>query len=382
LLFTLMLLTPSRLSFGQIAIPVKIDATVGLDEPTRELISRLPREVHDQLIAALQEALPLLDKSVDKYLAQVNGILDHQINHAQCSLTGVIAEADRRLKLPLTREKGPLELFDDFEKSELGRLRESSNAAFHARVYGDVFYEATVTYCEMEFSGSAVNTRDNENKYRQLDYMWLRLRDVCGDSDAQDCLKKTRKHTQTLIDISDARDVSFAMGTEKMKEVPTPPNRGLTDSIFTPFNRGLYETSLAQLLAIADGIALAKVNREHSAAEWAFRARNTLQEVGAEISSARKALEPKLVLCSYWVSPVQVQEAVKDADFADSHLNEIGVMLQMAAKLDRANQIASFLELNVALKRVRNDIDLIKSAKAGGPYPGPSGCTVNIPQRF
>jgi hypothetical protein len=219
-LITFALFFPSMPAAGQ-GIPVHVDATVGLDEPTRELISKLPQNIHDQLIASLNDALPILQKSVDGYLAKVNDILDHQINHAQCSVTGVMAEANRRLKnLPAIRDKGPLELLDVYENSELGRIRQSSAAAFYARVYGDVFYEASVTYCEMEFSGAAVNTRQDENKYRQLNYMWLRLSGSCNN--AGDCVKKQREVTQHLIDISDKRDVQFTGATQKLAMVPKP----------------------------------------------------------------------------------------------------------------------------------------------------------------
>jgi hypothetical protein len=92
-------------------IQVGVNTSVGLDDRTLDLLNRLPKEVREQIVNAVGDALPILDKSVNAYLAKINEILDRQINHAQCSMTGVIAEVDRRAKIG--REKGPLELFDE-----------------------------------------------------------------------------------------------------------------------------------------------------------------------------------------------------------------------------------------------------------------------------
>jgi hypothetical protein len=230
----LVLLCASAPVVGQFTV----DATVGLDEQTRELINRLPANVREQVLATLKDALPLLDKSVDGYLAKVNDILDHQIDHAQCAATGVIAEVDRRVKLPLTREKGPLEIFDDFEKSELGRIRQSSSAAFYARVYGDLFNEATVTYCEMEISGAAENARDDENRYRLLSSTWFRLRNTC--SDVSDCVTNERSAVQNTIKGSDIRDVQLVRASERLAKVAEPKAPGFFQSFdVKPYNIAL-----------------------------------------------------------------------------------------------------------------------------------------------
>src|SRR5579863_8220338 len=96
-----------------------INTVVGLDGPTRELIEGLPSALQQHILEALKGGLHLLDASADTYLNKMNDILDHQINHAQCSTTGIMAEAKRRLQLPFTREKGPLELHDLYDRDEV-----------------------------------------------------------------------------------------------------------------------------------------------------------------------------------------------------------------------------------------------------------------------
>ena len=66
-----------------------LDATVGLDDKTRAVIEGLPKEVRDQIIGLLRDALPLIDTSVLTYMNRVNEIVDSQINHVQCAAEGI-----------------------------------------------------------------------------------------------------------------------------------------------------------------------------------------------------------------------------------------------------------------------------------------------------
>ncbi len=61
-------------------------ATVGLDDKTRALIATLPKDVRVQVMILIEQALPLIDISVQKYLDQVDIILDKQINHLECAV--------------------------------------------------------------------------------------------------------------------------------------------------------------------------------------------------------------------------------------------------------------------------------------------------------
>jgi len=366
-------LAPAMPAVGQ-AIPVHVDATVGLDEPTRELIDRLPKDIHVELIAALKEALPILQKSVDEYLAKVNDTLDHQINHAQCALTGVIAEANRRIKnLPKTRDKGHLELFDDFEKSELGRIKQSSDAAFYARVYGDTFNEATVTYCAMEFSGAAINIRPDENKYRSLNYMWLRLKGTCDN--ASDCVKKQIEVTKHLIETSDTRDVQFVRASQKLETVPKPADPSYLTSLLisfdlTSFDHKPYENTLFQLVGIQDQVLLARVRRS---AQLVGAVPGKLSAIDEEIAKANVALLPIQEFgCGHFISPVQVSNAQAHADLTEAPRKEIEAALAEALTADEKNQGEAIKSIRADLALRRAAIETIRNATSKRwTYPNP-----------
>jgi hypothetical protein len=371
LLSASLLFFPPMSAFGQLSVPVdvNIDATIGLDEPTRALIGNLPKAMHDQLIASLQDALPILQKNVDEYLAKVNDILDHQINHMQCAITGIAAEADRRWKLPLTRRKGPLELFDAYEKDELGRLRESSTADFYVKVYGDTFYEASVTYCEMEFSGSAIDAQPAENRNRELNRLWLRVSATC--STASDCVKKQREVTQNLIDSSDKRDVQSFHASERLATVPQPVDPGF----FTSFDSKPYEKSINQLLSIQDEIRLARIRR---AAELISSLPAKLSIVDSEIARANTALQPTSSFgCLHTISAGQVQSAKPHGDTAENLWQESDKAISEAQMADQKNLEVAIKNIRTQLDSERNQIDAINNAKPR-TWTEPDPCKLTV----
>jgi hypothetical protein len=87
-----------------------VSAVAGLDEPTRTFISGLAPQVRTQVLQLLQDALPLLDTSVLKYIAAVNNIVDKQINHLECAIvcTGKIVGADLRAAITFTSDPQPV----------------------------------------------------------------------------------------------------------------------------------------------------------------------------------------------------------------------------------------------------------------------------------
>src|SRR5271170_5101130 len=65
-----------------------LSVTAGLDDRTYDLLKNYPSDLREQMFQLLKQSLPLVDKSVSLYLEKVNEILDVQINHLQCSVTG------------------------------------------------------------------------------------------------------------------------------------------------------------------------------------------------------------------------------------------------------------------------------------------------------
>jgi hypothetical protein len=87
-------------------------------------------------------------------------------------------------------------------------------------VYGDVLAKATATYCILATGAAAVIAQDDENKYRRITFMWRRLKSVCGDSNANDCLKKEGENALRYAASSEIRDVNSVNGRDKIRDVP------------------------------------------------------------------------------------------------------------------------------------------------------------------
>lgn len=81
-------LSPARAVDVPLGLGFSVDARLiaGLDAPTRDLINGLPSEIRVQLIKTLEEALPMIDESVNGYLNKVDQIIGEQITHGSCTI--------------------------------------------------------------------------------------------------------------------------------------------------------------------------------------------------------------------------------------------------------------------------------------------------------
>jgi len=347
---------------------VGINATVGLDGPTQALIAGLPQNVREQIIKTLQEALPLLDQSIQKYLAQVNQILDSQINNAQCSMDGIVAEVDRRLHLPGARTKGPLEIFDKDTKGELDRLGRYDDATFYGKVYGDIFYDASVTLCEMKIANGNGNFLPEANRYRKLNNLWLRLSGTC--SSPRNCIAKEVQVTHDFITSSDPRDVAaadaltrFTAVASSLPENPWP---------WQTFNPQPYEDTLAKLLDIQDETNLAKVVRTAREAASIADARQILDALDAKSAAAQTILTPKPTFpCSHYVDDGMVSAAQAQADAMSILFEKFKADLKEAVELD-ATQKAAADQIQQQLRPRVDSYSSIRNAHKSltGPDPG------------
>jgi hypothetical protein len=71
--------------------------TIGVDQGTLNVINGLPNEIRVQLEKGVRDLLPDIDKSVEKYITDIDGVISKNmmdgINALQCSATGVIENA-------------------------------------------------------------------------------------------------------------------------------------------------------------------------------------------------------------------------------------------------------------------------------------------------
>lgn len=87
---------------AQIQLPV---IPIGIDKGTQNFLQGLPEEVRKQLFKLLQDSLPLIDKSVDKYLKQIDDTIksnvDYGLKATQCTTEGIAAQLKDSIKSSL-----------------------------------------------------------------------------------------------------------------------------------------------------------------------------------------------------------------------------------------------------------------------------------------
>jgi hypothetical protein len=105
---------------AQLTAKVTIQATAGLDEPTRQLLNHLPENIREQASLLLADLQKRADLSVAAYLQEINRIVDGQIDNAACALIGsaetlknmfslrLLYWAKSRGRLKLYKKTGPL----------------------------------------------------------------------------------------------------------------------------------------------------------------------------------------------------------------------------------------------------------------------------------
>jgi hypothetical protein len=358
------LITLFLLSIQPVEAQINADVTVGLDGPTRDLIAKFPKEVHDQLIAALGEALPMLDKSVTAYLDKINDIMDHQINHAHCAMTGVVADVTQRIIIFQKDRKGPLLSFDEFRDQQVKNLHESTSPNIYSRVYNDIAYEAVVTYCEMEILGSSQNAVQDANTYRELTNVWFRVKDSCGTP--ADCITKQFIAANTAIKENDPRDVQAADAVNLLVKVDKPTGSGL----FRSFDPNPYNIALTQLLRTQDAIFVAKFKRQRDAAAFFTKAKDQLSETDGRIAGAKRVLVPQLVHIIAFLMPCtmitagQIAGARRETDAARTAISLAEDWLNQSSNLDKGLD-ANIAELRHELQSRGTQVATIEATKEG-----------------
>lgn len=246
----LLVATNSNADIG-LGLSLKAEATVGLNDRTIAMINGLPSEVRKQVILALEQALPLLDKSVLLYLQEVQKIINGLGPVAFCAAKG----AKEGLFEPDENRASDLE-------ERLIKARSSfdgdSKPVDYENPYSLIERDASRNLC-VEFSGTNQETRINDVKMLSgnLAYMWHRLRPYC--SDAYSCQIEAMRQVKALISISNQTDVKNLKSDERLTKIPTP----LKPTFFkSNYDVDMTETNLSVILGINDELVAAKLARK------------------------------------------------------------------------------------------------------------------------
>src|SRR5262249_31334485 len=120
--------------------------TFGLDDKTINFIESLPKEMREQIIELLKQALPLINGSVDRVLDRVNDILNNQINNIEC---GTIAAGEKlgddlkkAVSLGLLGSKKQVATLEDDKKRIVEGFSFTDDPGTYAVRYSDFLYDA------------------------------------------------------------------------------------------------------------------------------------------------------------------------------------------------------------------------------------------------
>jgi hypothetical protein len=277
-------------------IDSKIDATVGLNQPTLDLLKNYPDDIRKQIIDLLTGAKPLIDSSVLLYMNRINQIMDDQLSNIECTTTGVekIFGSDI-IHLITGQPPQPITaLRSDYNSVRDGFQYDSKPIDYRTK-YADLMYRARQTYCQVENAGEPVRVEvskmqsDTTERWRA----WYRLPEECGNADA--CLKATISDTNSKIKAAAAVDVQKVDGNKRLSQVAVmkPGAHGF----WVKWDPTIYENAFAELFSIQDGMVVAQaVRRATEAANTASKdlaqavtlvetAKNSLQDANSHINS-------------------------------------------------------------------------------------------------
>jgi hypothetical protein len=258
---------PIESSFGiGVDLGLSASAEVGISAETRALIQGFPAEVREQLIKALKEAQPIVDKSVLSYLDKVDEILSRQLLNVQCTTVGTAIQVGEEVLAPI---RGPAQPVNGIE-----RLWAKHATAFEPDTpltgessilagYADLLHEIHKTHCNVQgVREAAALVLLIRLKAARRHNLWLSLQDEC--SELASCLPVMEAKMQAAVAAADPRDVAVSEVDELRASLKAPePHRWYQWS----FKHAPYEEQLFVLVGMIESVERARAERVAAAAK-------------------------------------------------------------------------------------------------------------------
>lgn len=352
------LLVPSQSSNAQFSVTT--NSTVGLDEPTIGMVNGFPQVVKDQILDLLTKALPMIKTNIDAYIKEANESVEKQILNGQCAAYGTAADFRTEFQKIFKDPGGPVKQFREDEARALRRLKESSSPQHFADVYADLHHEAAVVYCQMQISSADQIAVPIENQYRRQQFIWLSLVNQCND--ANDCVKKVRQRTETIVKGSEERDVTLVGASNKLANVPDPDK---TVHFYSSFDAMPFNTALTQLFDIQMEITAAKTRRALLASEKIELMKSNLTVMESEIAQSMTLTAPvHSGICQEGISDAMISQANAHANKAVALQKDSSALLEEAEKLSMVAALPSGLEYRQRTSSMFSDVTAVRNAKA------------------
>jgi flagellar biosynthesis chaperone FliJ len=235
-----------------------IDISAGVDRKTRKWVDSLPEKVRIEAIKMLEQALPLVDKSVNGYLDRVEEIMSSTISDAGCQAQAFGKGTIDFLGSAITFSGMPRPINDlkKEKKAYKKRFDRDTSPTLYADDYADLVANISLTRCQLLHSPDAVSRVDLiMEDVLPLFQLWTRLEEENCTS-AENCLEQKLKSIKDMGQRADIRDVAASEYERIISSVHHPKV-----SSFRQFRPGPYEVALIKIYRAEDALMLAKFRR-------------------------------------------------------------------------------------------------------------------------
>jgi len=321
-----------------ISASAKLDAEFGLDPATREFIDKLPAEIRAQVIVLLEQALPLVDKSVNGYLDHVNSIITEQTDHAACVITATVATIEDQLKdRILSRRDTPVETLVTWRIDLQNEHKQSTAPLEYAVHYEDFLAAVAQSQCNLHAGPALARLDGLANEARGRWKVWRQLENKCGNAD--ECYTYAHAQTQAAINTADPRDIAAVGASTKFNSVGRPEK--IAWYSLSKFHQGPYEDQIGTLQDVQQSLLVARLARESKAARDRDAAQKLIEAGEASIAQAAAGLSDSNINANANAKAV--------ASSSVAHIKDINDALEEAKTLN------ALLSPDVATLKTRAD---------------------------
>ena len=384
-----------------------ITIKTGLDSSTKSFLNHYPVVLREQMILALQQALPLVEQGIDHTFDRVDQSVDHAFSQIDCTLAVIqptVADTTSSIKAVLlghgdsqfgSADMTNLDQFAGRMKAKVGASTSPLQVEeYYSNVLGTA-YRARCFYAGVGSNTPLVVARISAPFISNIT-LWIYL-DSLQCKTSTDCYRAAFQDTQAYLTSADLRDVAGANAGARFAalSIPDPSFANGFDPHFTGwlarfhrsrFDLDSYEAHIREMVAIQFEVAVKNAERVDQAKKALDRDQVTINVLKPKVdalheayvgsSSAKLAsafgdhlaavkavqtslanvdVRPALALSN---DPELQKEAVQITDYRDPKLHDLAMMLSgyddlfnRLIKAEQAEQRRQQAEMYRALHR-------------------------------
>lgn len=272
---------------AQLKGTLKLEA--GLDPSTRALIEGMPKEVREQALQLLRDALPLIDESVAKYLGQVDAIMTRQLATIDCSLTGLSKTTIEELLAGLKFWKdGPTMVEDLRNRANAlpGRFKWTSTPEDYRVFYGDVLQASRTVACANKDTKTAYEEAMRIRLMLTSEVLPFERMRGLQCKDPAECTNLLKLAVAEKLGTLDSRDVASANAQARLDKVVLPKKPW---AILSKFDQAEYVDGLQELYAVQNELLMLSVIRVTRFEANLTQGRVALSSLTSRLASAKQA---------------------------------------------------------------------------------------------